>query len=91
MTWGLEKALSLVYQTRKKHRTIVLLGDGRTHCPTGETDPLRLILDTLGRLPADVRIMTFYAGSSGGEDWNIGRPLLEHLARASGGAFNLAW
>jgi hypothetical protein len=39
----------------------------------------------------DLPIHTFYGGPRSGDDWTIGKPLLERIAELTGGRFGLGF
>jgi hypothetical protein len=69
---------------------MILTSDGRTTCPNDSNDPNenfnRIMAKNMLRIP----INTIYTGPMSGEDWTIGKPLLERLSRASNGKFKIA-
>ncbi len=87
---GAEKALAIANATRKDHRTIVIVGDGRTQCGNGEQDPERVRARILTLNKLRLPINTVYTGPRHGEDWELGMPLLRDLALATGGQFRIA-
>ena len=90
MTKGAEKALGIAGKTQHEFRTMILTADGRTHCDgaelSAETVASRILAKNTKRMP----INTIYTGKQTGEDWEKGKPLLERLARATGGRFKIA-
>ena len=90
MLRGVLKALELIQRTREEHRTIILTSDGRTTCPNGERDPDRIFQAIMAHNPLRIPINTIYTGPQQGSDWEIGKPLLERIAQATGGKFKIA-
>ncbi len=90
MARGAEKLLGIAVKTQNEHRTMILVADGRTHCSNGENDAdtvfRRIIAKNTTRMP----INTIYTGRQDGDDWMIGKPLLERLSRATNGRFKVA-
>ena len=90
MLRGALKALGLAQKTQNEHRTMILIADGRTTCPNGERDPNRIFQQIMGRNIFHMPVNTIYTGPQNGDDWTIGKPLLERLARATNGKFKIA-
>ncbi|HOE31384.1 MAG TPA: VWA domain-containing protein [Planctomycetota bacterium] len=87
---GAEKLLRIALKTQNEFRTMIIVADGRTHCSNGDNTAdgvfNRIIAKNVTRMP----INTIYTGPMSGEDWTIGKPLLERLARATNGKFKIA-
>lgn len=90
MLRGMVKALEVANRSNNEHRTVILTADGRTHCPNDETDANRIFQRIMSANVLRIPINTVYTGAQSGEDWTIGKPLLERLARATNGKFKIA-
>jgi len=88
---GMMTTLELAKKIQAVERTIILTGDGRTTCPNGEQDPERVFTCIMAHNVLCIPINTVYTGTQTGEDWAVGKPLLEKLARATGGTFRVAY
>ncbi len=89
MMYGMERVFELASRTARREPTIILIGDGRTHCE-GDELPVSdaffaLMRENVRRIP----INTVYVGSTRGDDWDRGKALLELLSRATGGTHTL--
>jgi hypothetical protein len=51
---------------------VILIGDGRTHCPNGEADPERIFQSILAHNVHGIPIDTVYVGADGEEDGYVG-------------------
>jgi hypothetical protein len=89
MIAGAEKALELVAKSNAGRGMIILVSDGRPFCPTDTSDPSEVAERIEAANMEGVPIHTFYTGPRSGEDWTIGKPLLERIARESGGSFQV--
>jgi hypothetical protein len=90
MDRGMAKALELATKTKNEHRTAILTADGRTTCPNGDNDPDRVFQIIMAKNTLKIPINTIYTGATSGPDWDVGKPLLERLARATNGKFAVA-
>ncbi|HAK97009.1 MAG TPA: hypothetical protein DCM87_18965 [Planctomycetes bacterium] len=87
---GAEKLLGIAMKTQNEHRTMILVADGRTHCSNGENNPDNVFKRIMAKNVTRMPINTVYTGPQSGEDWTIGKPLLERLSRATNGKFKIA-
>jgi len=87
---GAEKLLGIATKSQNEHRTMILVADGRTHCSNGENDANRVFARIIAKNTTRMSINTIYTGMQSGEDWTIGKPLLERLSRATNGRFKVA-
>jgi hypothetical protein len=87
---GAEKLLGIAAKTQNEHRTMILVADGRTHCSNGENDADRVYQRIIAKNTTRMTINTIYTGLQSGEDWTIGKPLLERLSRSTNGKFKIA-
>jgi hypothetical protein len=69
---------------------MVIVADGRTHCPNEENNPERVFQRIIAKNVFRIPINTIYTGPQSGEDWTIGKPMLERIARATNGKFKIA-
>jgi hypothetical protein len=90
MSNGAVKCLDLAMKTKNEHRMMILTSDGRTQCSTDEADPDRVFQKIISRNTLRLPINTIYTGATSGDDWTLGKPLLERLARATNGRFKIA-
>ena len=90
MVRGAEKLLGIAVKTQNEHRTMILVADGRTHCSNGENNPDNVFKRIMAKNVTRMPINTVYTGPQSGEDWTIGKPLLERLSRATNGKFKIA-
>ncbi len=90
MTKGVEKALQIANKTQNEHRTMILTADGRTHCDGTEMPAEQVAARILGKNTKRMPINTVYTGPQSGGDWDVGKPLMERLARSTGGKFKIA-
>ncbi len=87
---GMVKVLQIANKTSNEYRTAILVADGRAQCSGDETEPSRVFQRIMGANVHRIPINTIYTGQQHGDDWTIGKPLLERLARATNGKFKLA-
>jgi hypothetical protein len=87
---GAEKLLGIANKTQNEHRTMILVADGRTHCSNGENNADKVYQRIIAKNTTRMPINTIYTGLQSGEDWTIGKPLLERLSRATNGKFKIA-
>ena len=90
MLRGMDKTFTVAQKSQNEHRTIILVADGRTHCPNDENDPERVFQRIVGRNVLRIPINGIYTGARSGDDWTIGKTMLERLSRATGGRFKIA-
>ena len=83
MARGATRALELAAKAKNEHRTMILTSDGRTQCPSDVNDSDAVFARIMSSNPLRIPINTVYTGPQQGEDWTIGKPLLERLARAT--------
>jgi hypothetical protein len=77
-------------KTQNSHRTMIMVSDGRPTCPNDDNDPDLIFCRIMAKNVLRIPINTIYTGPRSGPDWEIGAPLLERIARATGGSFTLA-
>ncbi len=87
---GMLRLLQVVNKSTNQHRLIILVADGRAQCSGDEEDPNRIYQRITTANVHRVPINTIYTGAQSGSDWEIGKPLLERLARGTGGRFKIA-
>lgn len=90
LVYGAEKALEIARKTTKEYETMIVVGDGMTHCNVGENDPTRVYQRIVAKNAERIPINTIYTGPQHGEEWDIGKTNLENLARATNGKFKIA-
>jgi hypothetical protein len=90
MERGMLRCLDIAHKTQNEYRQCILTADGRTTCPNGERDPNRNFQSIMSRNRLRIPINTVYTGPQSGSDWDIGKPLLERLSRATNGKFKIA-
>ena len=84
------KTLQIANKTKNEYRICILTADGRAQCDGGETDPERVFSRIMNANVLRLPINTVYTGQQAGDEWNIGKPVLERLARATNGKFKIA-
>jgi hypothetical protein len=87
---GMLRILQVVNKSTNSHRVIMLVADGRAQCSGDTEDPNRIFQSITSNNIHRAPINTIYTGAQSGGDWDIGKPLLERLARATGGKFKIA-
>jgi hypothetical protein len=87
---GMLRILRVVNKSTNSYRVIMLVADGRAQCSGDTEDPNRIFQSITSNNIHRVPINTVYTGAQSGDDWTIGKPLLERLARATGGKFKIA-
>jgi hypothetical protein len=90
MIRGMLKTLDIAHRAQNNYRQIMLTADGRTHCPNGENNPDRVYQNIISKNSLRIPINTIYTGPQSGDDWTIGKPMLERLSRATNGKFKIA-
>ena len=90
MLRGMLKALEIANAAGIRNARILLVSDGRPVCASGETDPDRIFSQIMAANVLDLPIDTIYVGPQSGDDWTIGKPLLERLSEATGGEFRIS-
>ncbi len=86
---GMVRLLQVANQTFT-NRTMIVVADGRTQCCGEETDPDRVFRKIMAHNVHRIPINTTYTGLQTGSDWELGKPLLECLARETYGTFTIA-
>ncbi len=84
------RGLQLAQRYANPDASLVLIGSGRATCSGDEVDPQRIFSKITTSNGERFPINTVYTGSHRGDDWYIGKPLMERLARATNGWFRLA-
>jgi hypothetical protein len=87
---GMLRVMQVANKAVNAHRVLLLVADGRAQCSGDETDPERVFQKITSNNIHRIPINTIYTGAQSGDDWTIGKPLLERLARATGGKFKIA-
>lgn len=90
MVKGMDKTLELANKSNYEHRVIVLVADGRTHCSNAENDPEKVFNIIMQKNMSRIPINTIYTGVQSGDDWTIGKTMLERLSRSTNGKFKIA-
>ncbi len=89
MTRGVESALDVAVRAGAVRASMILITNGREHCDGTEIAPdivlERIMAANALRLP----INTIFVGTQSGNDWTVGKPLLERIAVSTGGRFSI--
>jgi hypothetical protein len=89
MALGTDKAFEVAEKTKNEYKTLIIVADGRTQCRTDDNDPDRVFKRIMARNRLRIPINAIYVGPQNGKDWNLGKPLLERLSRATSGKFTI--